>query len=227
MLLHFPAILSAGQVAHFNAVLRQAQWLDGRVTAGDQSGRAKRNLQVAEDAPEASQLGDDILKALGDNPQFMSAALPTRVYPPLFNRYGAGMAFGNHIDKAIRISPVTAARYRTHLSCTIFLTAPEDYDGGALVIEDGNLPHRVKLPAGDMVLYPASTVHRVEPVTKGERWASFFWIQSLVEDQGRRSLLHQLDQAIIGARADLTDDHPSSIALVGTYHNLIRMWAKD
>jgi len=227
MLLHIPDILTAEEVAHCNAVLRAADWVDGRATAGDQSGRAKHNLQVAEDAPETGPLGEIILRALGNNPQFMSAALPTRVYPPLFNRYVDGMAFGNHIDNAIRISPVTAARYRTDLSCTIFLTAPEDYDGGELVIEEGNLPRRVKLPAGHMVLYPASTVHRVEPVTRGERWASFFWIQSLVEDQGRRALLYQLDQAIIGARASLTDDHPSSVALVGTYHNLIRMWARD
>ena len=152
-------------------MLQSAAWVDGRVTAGEQSGQVKRNLQVPEEAPEAAALGDLILKALAASPRFMSAALPLRVFPPLFNRYGEGMGFGDHIDNAIRISPASQARYRTDLSCTLFLTDPEDYDGGELVIGEDLSAVRVKLPAGDMALYPATTVHRVEPITRGERWA--------------------------------------------------------
>jgi len=226
MILHIPRLLTAERVRHCNTVLGQAAWVDGRVTAGEQSGQAKNNLQVPEEAPEARALGDLVLKALAASPRFMSAALPLRVYPPLFNRYGEGMEFGAHIDNAIRTSPVTGGRYRTDLSCTLFLTEPDQYDGGELVIEGGHAPSRVKLAAGDMILYPASTVHRVESVTRGERWASFFWVQSMVEDPTRRGILYDLDQAIIGARGDLTDSHPAAVSLVGVYHNLIRLWAQ-
>jgi PKHD-type hydroxylase len=224
MMLSIQNVLSADQVRHCRDVLAKVAWVDGRVTAGEQSGLAKNNLQVPEDAPEARALGEVVLKALASNPQFMSAALPLRVYPPLFNRYGEGMGFGAHIDNAIRISPVTGGRYRTDLSCTLFLTDPDQYDGGELVIEGEGSP--VKLPAGDMVLYPATTVHRVEPITRGERWASFFWVQSMVADQGRRALLHDLDRSIIGARTDLGDDHAAAVGLVGVYHNLLRMWSQ-
>src|SRR5581483_1371503 len=173
-------------------------------TAGLQSSLAKHNLQLAEDAPEAKPLGELILAALAANAAFMSAALPLKVFPPLFNRYGAGMAFGDHIDNAVRASSVTGARYRTDLSCTVSLSGPDEYDGGELVIEAGGLdPARIKLPAGDAILYPATTVHRVEPVVRGERWAAFFWVQSMVADGGRRALLHELDRAIAAARADL------------------------
>jgi PKHD-type hydroxylase len=226
MMLHVPKVLSAEQVRHCNEMLRRAAWVDGRVTAGEQSGLAKHNLQVPEDAAEAQALGDIVIAALAGNPLFMSAALPLRVYPPLFNRYVEGMGFGPHIDNAIRTSPVTGGRYRTDLSCTLFLTEPDQYEGGELVIEDGFAPRSAKLPAGDMILYPATSVHRVAPVTRGERWASFFWVQSMVEDPTRRALLHDLDQAIIGARAGLGDEHDAAVALVGVYHNLIRLWSQ-
>ena len=226
MMLHIPAVLTAEQVRHCRAVLEAADWVDGRVTAGDQSGHAKRNLQLPEDAPEAAALGELVVKALAKAPRFMSAALPLRVYPPLFNRYAEGMGFGAHIDNAIRVSPVNGGSYRTDLSCTLFLSDPGEYEGGELVIEDGPAPAGVKLPAGDMLLYPASTVHRVEPITRGERWASFFWVHSMVAEPGKRELLYSLDQAIIAARGDLGDDHPAAVGLVGAYHNLIRMWAQ-
>lgn len=225
-MLHIPGVLSVDQVGHCHAVLRQAGWVDGRVTAGEQSKRAKHNLQVPEDAPETKALGELILKSLAANPRFMSAALPLRVYPPMFNRYGEGMGFGDHIDNAIRASPFTGGRYRTDLSCTLFLTDPDQYDGGDLVIEDGFSPRRVKLPAGDMLLYPATTVHRVEPVTRGERWASFFWVQSMVESGERRRLLYELDQATVAARGRLGDEDPAAVSLVGVYHNLLRMWSQ-
>jgi PKHD-type hydroxylase len=226
MMVHIPKVLTPQQVRHCNEVLRQAVWIDGRATAGEQSGLAKRNLQVAEDAPGAMALGEIVLSALAANPYFMSAALPLRVFPPLFNRYSESMGFGGHIDNAIRVSAVTGARYRTDLSCTLFLSDPDDYDGGELAVDDGFSSRRVKLPAGDVILYPATTVHRVEPVTRGERWASFFWVQSMVADPGQRSLLHELDKAITTARGDLGDDHPAAVSLVGVYHNLIRMWSQ-
>jgi PKHD-type hydroxylase len=225
-MLHIPRVLTPDQVRRCREALQQARWVDGRVTAGEQSGRAKSNLQLPEDAPEAKALGELILTALAGNPAFMSAALPARVYPPLFNRYGAGMGFGDHIDNAIRFAPASGARYRTDLSCTLFLTEPDAYVGGALVIDDGFSPRSIKLPAGDMILYGAGSVHRVEPVTRGERWASFFWVQSMVQDGAQRGLLHTLDQATIAARADLGDDHPAAIGLVGVYHNLLRMWTQ-
>jgi PKHD-type hydroxylase len=225
-MLHIPEVLTRDEVRHCNAVLRLADWVDGRVTAGDQSGGAKRNLQIPEDAAEAAALGEIVGKALARSPRFMSAALPLRVYPPLFNRYAEGMGFGAHIDNAVRISPVTGARYRTDLSCTLFLTDPDQYDGGGLVIEGGLETRGVKLPAGDMILYPATSVHRVEPITSGERWASFFWVQSMVADAAQRQVLFDLDQGVIAARRDLGDDHPAAVALVGVYHNLVRMWAR-
>jgi PKHD-type hydroxylase len=224
-MLRIPQLLTPPQVAHFRAVLARAAWGDGADTAGEQSRRAKYNLQLSEASPEAAELGEAVLKALAASPACMSAALPLKVFPPLFNRYRAGMAFGEHIDNAVRIS-LAGARFRTDLSATLFLTDPESYEGGELVIEDGYEPRRVKLPAGDLILYPATSVHRVEPVTAGERWASFFWVQSMVADAGRRVLLHELDRAVAAARADLGDDHAASISLVGAYHNLVRMWCE-
>jgi PKHD-type hydroxylase len=226
MMLHIPRVLTQEQVRHCNDVLSKAAWIDGRATAGDQSGLVKHNLQIPEDSAQARALGEIILTALAGNPQFMSAALPLRVYPPLFNRHGEGMGFGDHIDSAVRVSPVTGGRYRTDLSCTPFLTDPDRFDGGELVIEGGHSPAVVKLPAGDMILYPATSIHRVEPVTRGERWAAFFWIHSMVADGAQRGLLHDLDQAIIAARGDLGDVHPAAVSLVGVYHNLVRMWAR-
>jgi PKHD-type hydroxylase len=226
VILHIPGVLTPDQLRQCRTSLETASWVDGRVTAGEQSGLAKRNLQLPEDSSEAKALGEMVLGALAAHALFMSAALPLKVYPPLFNRYGEGMAFGDHIDNAIRASRVTGARYRTDLSATLFLSEPDDYEGGELVIDDGTEPRRVKLPAGDMVLYPATTVHRVEPIRRGERWASFFWIESMVGDEVKRSLLYRLDRAIASVRGDIGDAHPGSVALTGTYHNLIRMWAQ-
>jgi PKHD-type hydroxylase len=226
MMLHIRNVLSPEQVRHCNDVLGKAAWIDGRVTAGEQSVQAKRNLQVPEEAAEGRALGEMVLKALAASAQFMSAALPLRVYPPLFNRYGDGMGFGAHIDNAIRVSPVTGGRYRTDLSCTLFLTDPDQYDGGELEIQAGVGQAGTKLPAGDMLLYPATSVHSVAPITRGERWASFFWVQSMVPDLSHRTTLYELDQAIIAARTDLGDEHPAAVSLVGVYHNLIRMWSQ-
>ena len=225
MILHVPQVLTGEQVRMCRSLLKPAAWVDGRVTAGGQSGLAKRNLQLPEDSTQARELGDMVLRALANHALFMSAALPLKVYPPLFNRYGEGMAFGDHIDNAIRTSPITGARYRTDLSATLFLSRPDEYDGGELVIDDGSEPRRIKLPAGDMVLYPATTVHRVEPVRSGERWASFFWVESMVGDEVQRALLYRLDRAIASVRGDVGDTHPGAIALTGAYHNLVRMWA--
>lgn len=225
-MLHIAKVLGPEQIGHCLEVLRPAAWVDGRVTAGEQSGLAKHNLQLPEDAPQAKVLGEIVLTGLANSRTFMSGALPARVYPPLFNRYCEGMGFGAHIDNAVRISPLTGGRYRTDLSCTLFLTEPDQYDGGELVIEDGFEPRRVKLPAGDMIVYPSMSVHRVEPVTRGERWASFFWIQSMVSDPTQRAVLYDLDQAIISARATLGDGHAAAVSLVGVYHNLIRMWSQ-
>jgi PKHD-type hydroxylase len=226
MMLHIPKVLSADQVAQARRALAEAGFVDGNITAGEQSRLAKRNLQLPEDAQQAKALGEMILGALAASADFMSAALPAKVFPPLFNLYRDGMGFGPHIDNAVRASPVTGARYRTDLSCTLFLSDPADYEGGELVIGGGLTPERVKLPAGDLILYPASTVHHVTPVTAGERWASFFWVQSMVADASRRALLHDLDRAIAAARADLGDEHAAAISLVGAYHNLVRMWCE-
>ena len=224
MLISIPQVLGPAQVAEARAALEGADWVDGRVTAGAQSALAKNNLQVPEDHPVARELGGAILAALGRNPAFVSAALPLRVFPPLFNRYDIGMGFGPHIDNAIRFSG--GQRFRTDLSATLFLTAPEDYDGGELVIEDTFGEHAVKLAAGDLILYPASSLHRVEPIRRGSRWASFFWIQSMVADEGKRSLLYDLDQSIQAVTARLGEGAPELISLAGAYHNLIRMWAE-
>jgi PKHD-type hydroxylase len=207
-------------------VLEGSDWVDGKVTAGAQSARAKHNLQVPEDAPAARALGEMILSALGRSEAFVSAALPLRVFPPLFNRYDAGMDFGAHVDNAIRFAPGTNVRYRTDVSCTLFLTDPADYDGGELVIEGGFGEQAVKFAAGDMVLYPSTSVHRVQPVTRGSRWASFFWLQSMVKDDAQRALLHGLDRSISEARAELSDDHRAVVGLTGAYHNLVRMWSE-
>ena len=224
MLIHVPRVLTPEQVRQCRDVLEGAAWVDGRVTAGEQSGRAKHNLQLPEDTPEAKALGEVVLKALAGSDRFMSAALPLKVYPPLFNRYGEGMGFGDHIDNAIRISPVTGARYRTDLSCTLFLSDPADYDGGELMFEDGVAAQSIKLPAGDMILYPATSLHRVEPVTRGVRLAAFFWIQSMVRDDGRRKMLFELDTAI-QQLARISPDQGPVMTVTNVYHNLLRQWA--
>ncbi len=224
MLLDIPNVLSAEQVAQARQLLDQAEWVDGRVTAGHQSARAKRNLQLPEDHPAARQLGDVILAALQRNSLFISAALPLRVFPPLFNRYEGGGNFGNHVDNAIRQVTGTPLRIRTDLSATLFLAAPEDYDGGELLVEDTYGVHSVKLPAGHLVLYPSTSLHSVRPVTRGARIAAFFWIQSMIRDDGERTLLFDLDNAIQRVSQD-NPEHPASVQLTGVYHNLLRRWA--
>jgi PKHD-type hydroxylase len=225
MLLRVPDVLTPEQVAQARQMLEKAEWVDGRVTAGHQSAQTKDNMQVPEGHPVARELGEMILGALGKNPLFVSAALPLRVFPPLFNRYQGGQSFGTHVDNAIRQVTGTAHRIRTDLSATLFLAAPEEYDGGELSVEDTYGVQHVKLPAGHMVLYPATSLHHVRPVTRGARIASFFWIQSMVRDDGQRSLLFDLDLAIQRLSAD-HPEHPSAVQLTGVYHNLLRQWAE-
>lgn len=226
MLLRIPDVLSADEVAHCRKTLAAAGWVDGRITAGVQSARSKHNLQISEESPAGRELGELVLRALARSTLFAAAALPLRVYPPLFNRYDAGMRFGAHVDNAIRAVPGAGIRIRTDLSATLFLGAPEDYDGGELVIEDTFGAPAVKLPAGHMILYPATSVHRVEPVTRGSRWCSFFWVQSMVKDDGERRQLFELDMAITRTRQALGDDHAAVVALTSCYHNLLRRWSE-
>ena len=226
MLVKIESVLTKEEVAHCRSVLEGTQWVDGRITAGAQSALAKHNLQVPEDAPQARELGEIVLRALGRNLAFSSAAVPFRVFPPLFNRYDVGMKFGAHVDNAIRFIAGPNIRVRTDLSATLFLTPPGDYDGGELVIQDTYGEQSVKFAAGDMVLYPASSLHRVEPVTRGSRWASFFWIQSMVKEDGARTMLYQLDQSIISTRKELGDTHEAVLGLTAVYHNLLRRWAE-
>lgn len=224
MLLHIPEVLTAEQVAYCRRVLEGAEWVDGRVTAGQQSARAKDNMQLPEGHPAARELGDLILAALERNPLFMTAALPLKVFPPLFNRYEGGQSFGNHVDNAVRQVTGTPHRVRTDLSVTLFLAGPDEYDGGELLVEDTYGVHGVKLPAGDLILYPASSLHRVNPVTRGARLASFFWVQSMVRDDGERALLFDLDTSIQRLIQD-SPEHPSAVQLTNIYHNLLRRWA--
>jgi PKHD-type hydroxylase len=230
MLLHIPGVLTPEQVAWCRAEAARVDWVDGRATSGHLSAKAKNNAQIPADHPVARAMGDVILAALERNPLFLSAALPLKVYPPLFNRYEGGQTFGTHVDNAICIVPGSPVRVRSDLSATLFLTDPDDYDGGALVMEDTYGTHEVKLPAGDMVLYPSSSLHRVEPVTRGARFASFFWIQSMVRDDGERTLLFDLDSAIQGLNRAVAEnaglDQSTAVQLTGVYHNLLRRWAE-
>jgi PKHD-type hydroxylase len=225
MLLAIPDVLSADQVAHARRVLDRAEWVDGRVTAGHQSARSKDNQQLAEGSPAARELGEVVLAALQASPLFLSAALPLRVFPPLFNRYQGGQSFGTHVDNAVRQVPGMPHRLRTDLSATLFLCPSAEYEGGELVVEDTYGVHGVKLPAGHLVLYPASSLHHVRPVTRGARLASFFWIQSMVRDDAERTLLFDLDAALQRLTAD-QPDHPAAVPLTGVYHNLLRRWAE-
>ena len=200
-------------------------WVDGRVTAGFQGAPVKRNQQIEERSSVALALGDLVLGQLERHPRFISACLPSAVYPPMFNRYSEGMYFGTHVDGAIRIVPGTASRLRTDLSATLFLNDPADYDGGELQIEDAYGMHTVKLAAGDMVVYPASSLHQVTPITRGSRLACFFWVQSMVRDDAQRSLLFDLDNAIQTLNHTRADESARA-TLVGNYHNLLRMWAE-
>jgi PKHD-type hydroxylase len=223
MLLQIPEVLSKQQVAEMKAALLREEWVDGRVTAGHQSAQAKHNHQLAEGSPVAQAQGKCILAALQQNGLFMSAALPQRVFPPLFNRYEGGEHFNNHVDNAIRRLPM-GGQIRTDLSATLFLSEPEDYDGGELLIDDTYGAHKVKLSAGSLVLYPSTSLHRVTPVTNGSRICSFFWIQSLVRDDGQRTLLFDLDMAINRLRREV-GEHEAIVAQTGIYHNLLRRWA--
>ena len=263
MLLAIPDVLTREQLSQGRQLLESAEWVDGRITAGHQSVRTKDNLQIPEDHPVAGQLGEMILGALGQNALFISAALPSRVFPPLFNRYTGGQSFGTHVDNAIRQVTGTPHRIRTDLSATLFFTHPDEYDGGELVIEDTYGTHSVKLPAGHMFLYPATSLHHVRPschganmmqtgcriknhvtgrqfdtvsavsvlnykfaaVTRGARVSSFFWIQSMIRDDGQRTMLFDLDTAIQRLNQDVPD-HPSALQFTGIYHNLMRQWAE-
>ncbi len=225
MILEIPGVLTAPQVLEARQLLLAAEWVDGRVTAGHQGARVKDNLQIQATHPAAQKVGAMILEALSRSPLFFAAALPLHILPPMFNRYTGGQQFGTHVDGSIRQIPGSGQRIRTDLSCTLFLTAPEDYDGGELVIEDTYGAKRVKLPAGHLILYPATSLHHVTPVTRGERLCSFFWLQSMVRDDGRRSLLFDLDLGIQRISGD-HPDHPSTVQLAGVYHNLLRQWAE-
>ena len=226
MMLHIPGVLASAQVVEARAVLARAAWVDGRGTAGHQSAQVKENLQVPEGGAEHRALGDMVVAALERNALFSSAVLPLRVFPPLFNRYDPGMRFGAHVDNAIRQVTGTPHRIRTDVSCTLFLTDPADYDGGELTVEDSYGEHRVKLPAGDAVVYPATSLQRVEPVARGARVSCFLRVQSMVRDDGQRSLLFDLDMAINRLRGSgLPADHPSPVQLTAVYHNLLRRWA--
>jgi PKHD-type hydroxylase len=225
MMVHIPHVLTAEQVAHCRAVFDQASWVDGRGTAGHQSALVKKNLQLPEDSPQARELGDLVLRALERSPLFISAVLPQRVFPPLFNRYDTQMNFGSHVDNAIRPIPGTPLRLRTDVSATLFLSDPDSYDGGELVVEDTYGSHSVKLPAGELILYPASSLHHVTPVTRGVRLASFFWVQSMVRDVSQRALLFDLDMALMQLNKEVPQS-PSLVMLTGVYHNLLRQWAE-
>ncbi len=226
MRLHIRDVLRADELARIHALLADAPWGDGRVTAGVQSAQMKNNQQLPQDGEPTRSLQAIVLEALNRHPLFFSAALPKRVFPPLFNRYaGAANAFGNHVDNAIRYLPQGQGRVRTDLSCTLFLCEPDSYDGGELVIEEPGGPQAFKLPAGDMLLYPGTRVHRIEPVTRGARLASFFWIESLVRGNEQRQLLFEMDQHLMPLRTELGETHAAVIGLTGTYHNLLRQWA--
>jgi PKHD-type hydroxylase len=228
MLICVPGVLSKSDVADFRRIMDACEWEDGRSTAGAQSALVKRNEQLPPDSEVARKLGNRVVSALTANPRFIAAAVPLHIFPPLFNRYAAadGHHFGIHVDNAVRGDRLTGLRIRTDLSVTLFLAEPEEYDGGELVIEDNYGSHEVKLPAGDLVLYPSSSLHMVTPVTRGSRVASFFWLQSMVRDAHARTMLFDLDTAIQALVDRLGRDDPEVVKLTGIYHNLIRYWAE-
>jgi PKHD-type hydroxylase len=223
MMVHIPEVLTPQQVTRCREVMQKAAWVDGNVTAGHQSRQVKYNLQLSEDSPEARDLGKMVAQAAMQNGLFVSSVLPKQIFPPLFNRYDAGMTFGSHVDNAIRER--AGLQVRTDISATLFLSAPEDYDGGELVVEDTYGSHSVKLPAGDMIVYPGSSLHNVTPITRGSRIASFFWVQSLIRDDMRRRLMFDMDVAIMRLTQD-HPKHPSIVELTSVYHNLLRQWAE-
>lgn len=226
MLIAIPDLLPPETLSNVRAIIDAAQWVDGNATSGVQSAMAKDNLQLPEQSAAAHQAGGLILQALSANPLFLAAALPHRIFPPLFNSYGEGQQFGTHVDNAIRVRTGTDFRIRSDLSATVFLCDPDSYDGGELVIEGEFGAQSVKLPAGHMVLYPASSLHHVTPVTHGRRIASFFWIQSMVRDSAARALLFDMDSAVQSVAGKVGLDDPGVVRLTGVYHNLLRRWAE-
>jgi PKHD-type hydroxylase len=226
MMIQIPEVLSKAQVGEIRTLIDAAEWVDGNVTSGPQAALAKRNRQLPEDSPAAKRAGGVVLDALGRNALFVAAALPLQVWPPLFNRYAGGEQFAAHVDNAVRLKRGGTERLRSDLSATLFLAEPDAYEGGELMVEDTYGLHGVKLAAGDLILYPASSLHHVTPVTAGERVASFFWIQSMIRDDARRRLLFEMDVAIQRLAADVGQGHASVVALTGSYHNLLRMWAE-
>lgn len=225
MMLHIPEVLARAQVAAMRQALDGAGWTDGRATVGEQGAKVKQNRQLPETSALGAELGAVILASLARHPMYISAALPLRTVPPLFNSYAGGEHYGAHVDGAVRNVPGSPLPLRTDLSCTLFLADPEEYDGGELVVSDTYGTHEVKLPAGDMILYPSSSVHKVEPVTRGVRVCSFFWVQSMVRDDSRRGMLHELDQTIQRLRQRIGDDD-DVVSLTSHYHNLLRQWAE-
>lgn len=225
MMLPISDLLDAGALSRVRSLLDAAVWVDGNATSGAQSALAKRNHQLPEDSAAAREAGDIVLDALGRTPLFVAAALPLKVYPPLFNRYEGGEAFDAHVDNAIRIKRGSDFRIRSDLSCTVFLTDPDSYEGGELVVEGPGGERQVKLAAGSAILYPASSVHRVEPVTRGVRLASFFWLQSMVRGAEERGILFDLDRAVQRVGGELGQGHRAAVELTGVYHNLLRRWA--
>ncbi|SMF46863.1 PKHD-type hydroxylase [Alteromonadaceae bacterium Bs31] len=225
MLIAIPAVFSPKEVKAIRAQMDAALWVDGKVTAGEQSAKVKTNEQLAADSPLAIELGNIILTRLAENPLFLSAALPNTIFPPLFNRYCEGADFGIHVDNSIRQVPGTAIRMRTDLSATLFFSDPDEYEGGELIIEDGFGTQQVKLPAGHMVLYPSTSLHKVSTIKSGQRVASFFWLQSLIADNSQREILYDLDQSIQKLTIDLGSNHAEVVRLSGVYHNLVRRWA--
>jgi PKHD-type hydroxylase len=226
MLVCVPDVLSKAEVAEFRSVMDDALWEDGRSTAGAQSAMVKKNDQLPPNSEISRTLGERVIKALAANPLFVSAAIPRHIFPPLFNRYGAGQHFGVHVDNAVRGDHLTGMRIRTDLSVTLFLSEPEEYDGGELVVEDYYGAQQVKLPAGHLVLYPATSLHTVTPITRGLRVASFFWLQSMIRDAHARSMIFDLDHVIQGLVERLGRNDPEVVKLTGLYHNLIRYWAE-
>lgn len=225
MMLHIPQVLTPAELNEIRQALERSEWTDGRSTVGSQGAQVKRNRQLPEDSPAARELGQKVLRALARNPLYFAAALPARTVPPLFNRYEDSEHYGFHIDGAVRALPDGAGWLRTDLSATLFLCEPEDYEGGELVVKDTYGEHEVKLPAGDMILYPSNSLHCVTPVTQGARVCSFFWIQSMIRDDQHRSMLFELDQTIqrLRARHGETEE---ALALTNHYHNLLREWAE-
>lgn len=226
MLIAAPDVLTADELARVRDLIDAGEWVDGNATSGAQSALAKRNEQLPEDSVAAREAGAIVLDALARSALFVAAALPLRVFPPLFNRYAGGQAFGTHVDNAVRIRRGADFRIRSDLSATLFLSDPADYDGGELVVDDLFGEQRVKLCAGHMVVYPASSLHRVEPVTRGVRTASFFWVQSMVRDDGARRILFDLDRGVQEVAGALGQGDPAAVRLTGVYHNLLRRWAE-